>query len=209
MNLILPNTLYEAERLIQNSLISCLKDNNHKLLSINLVFENIRLNPLIKRLHESLKHSDINSTLLWADSGGAALAKRDMPDKAEFIFSYSEFISLEYSDKERPVIAVSPQPYDYEEFENICNGLEAKVIMFNGKLEDMAVGVGSLGRERRKEFIYSWKQVFWLQPLSMGALKKEYNQDWTLFSLDEDGYRFCTSFKNKPDEETILNELKA
>ncbi len=42
--------------------------------------------------------------------------------------------------------------------------------MVNGKLEDPIVGIGSVGREMRKRFAEKWKVLYFVQPLSMGAL---------------------------------------
>ena len=47
------------------------------------------------------------------------------------------------------LLAVTPNHYDYDEFEGLCNKINQKVIMINGKLDDAAVGIGSVARERR------------------------------------------------------------
>ena len=69
------------------------------------------------------------------------------------------------------LVAVSPQHYDYEEFEALCKNVNCKVIMINGKLDDAAVGIGSVARERRKAFVSKWVNIYWLEPLVNGALK--------------------------------------
>ena len=61
--------------------------------------------------------------------------------------------------------------------------------MLNGRLEDAAVGIGSVARERRKGFCGIWQQAYWLQPLEGGALLRSYPDDWHLFRQDSDGYR--------------------
>ena len=204
----LPAKLHDAELLMQKSVIDILSQENNKLISTNLAFENIKLNPIVYRLQDRLKVNGYSSYLLWADTGASALAKRDMPDIKSSIFSFSEFNKFIQNDyEERLLIAISPQPYDYESFNEICLKYSSKVIMLNGRLEDTAVGIGTTGRERRKTFIYSWKLAFYLQPLDKGALIKEFNQSWHLFRLDLDGYRYCSSFNNRPDEESINLEL--
>ena len=61
--------------------------------------------------------------------------------------------------------------------------------MLNGRLEDAAVGIGSVARERRKGFVASWQQAYWLQPLEGGALMRCFPDDWRLYRQDPDGYR--------------------
>ena len=206
--LILPSTLLIAEENILESIKDYIESDLIFKLSITLRFENLRLNPIAYRLNQNLTRINKNSILLWADAGGSALAKRDMPDLTDKIYSYNDFLSsIKTIDTSNTLIAVSPQPFDFDEFKSICDQYEGKIIMLNGKLEDMAVGIGTVGRERRKEFIYSWKTVYYLQPLSRGALLKESNSRWNLFKKIDSGYVFCESFENKPDEETILLSL--
>tara|TARA_Y100001968_G_scaffold325854_1_gene367843 strand:- start:1409 stop:2044 length:636 start_codon:yes stop_codon:yes gene_type:complete len=206
----LPNKLSDAEHLLHKSIEKVLQKSSSKLISANLVFNNIRINPMVYRLYKYLKDIEYQCYLVWPDAGGAALAKRDMPDIAKNIFSYSDFIKLiNFKENKTLLIAISPQPSDYIEFQKICTSYQGNILMFNGKLEDSAIGIGTIGRERRKEFIYSWKQVFWLQPLTNGAIMKEYNENWILFKLYEQGYKFCTKFENKPDEETINTALQS
>tara|TARA_Y100001968_G_scaffold215081_1_gene197859 strand:- start:1205 stop:1843 length:639 start_codon:yes stop_codon:yes gene_type:complete len=208
MDYILPYKLADAEHMQKKSLIDALSNSSNKLISTNLQFTNLKLNPIVYRLYQDLTKEKFNINLLWSDAGSCALAKRDMPDIKDIIFSYSEYSkSLELMNKNVIIIAINPQPFDYEIFEKLCRNFSGKVIMLNGKLEDAAIGIGNLGRERRKEFIYSWIPAFWLQPLNQGALLKQYDNDWILFKLDPDGYRYRGKYQNKPDMETITNDL--
>mgnify|MGYP003327609913 CR=1 FL=1 len=78
--------------------------------------------------------------------------------------------------------------------------------MYNGKLEDTAVGIGSVGRDRRSNFIKSWKTAYYLEPINQGALLFDYDNNWQLFSYSELGYVFVKSFEQKPDE-LLINSL--
>ena len=102
---------------------------------------------------------------------------------------------------------ISPQPYDFESFEKLCNSLNGMILMVNGRLQDFAVGVGSVGRESSRTFTSSWYNGFWLEPLERGALMKVYPYEWKLFKSFPDGYRFHKSYNSKPDSETIFVEL--
>ena len=203
----LPSDLKEAESNVYESVQSYFLSNSEQsFLSINLKFDGLRLNPIIFRLSNKLTEIKYDNILLWADAGGAALAKRDNPELASKIFTFKEFINS--TDLSNSILLVcSPQPYDIEMFEQVCSHAKSNVIMINGKLEDPIVGIGSVGREMRKRFSKKWKVLYFVQPLSMGALLKRYPNDWELFKLNNNGYSFVKSFINRPDDETIILNL--
>jgi len=203
----LPSDLKEAESNIYESIESYFSSySEQSFLSINLNFEGLRINPLIFRLSSKMSELKYDNILLWADAGGAALAKRDNPELASKIFTFKEFINS--TDSLNSVLLVcSPQPYDIEMFEQVCLHTNATVIMINGKLEDPIVGIGSVGREMRKRFAEKWKIIYFVQPLSLGALLKKYPNEWELFKLNPNGYSFVKSFDKRPDDETIILNL--
>ena len=203
----LPADLEEAEINVYDSIQSYfLSNSDQSFLSINLKFEGLRLNPIIFRLSNKLSELQYDNILLWADAGGAALAKRDNPELANKIYTFKEFINS--SDLINSILLVcSPQPYDIEMFEQVCSHAKSTVIMLNGKLEDPIVGIGSVGREMRKRFAEKWQVVYFVQPLSLGALSKKFPNDWDLFKLESNGYSFVKSFEKRPDDETIILNL--
>ena len=203
----LPADLEEAEINVYDSIQSYfLSNSDQSFLSINLKFEGLRLNPIIFRLSNKLTKTKYENILLWADAGGAALAKRDNPELANKIYTFKEFINS--SDLINSILLVcSPQPYDIEMFEQVCSHAKSTVIMLNGKLEDPIVGIGSVGREMRKRFAEKWQVVYFVQPLSLGALSKKFPNDWDLFKLESNGYSFVKSFEKRPDDETIILNL--
>ena len=203
----LPANLEEAEINVYDSIQSYfLSNSDQSFLSINLKFEGLRLNPIIFRLSNKLTKIKYENILLWADAGGAALAKRDNPELANKIYTFKEFINS--SDLINSILLVcSPQPYDIEMFEQVCSHAKSTVIMLNGKLEDPIVGIGSVGREMRKRFAEKWQVVYFVQPLSLGALSKKFPNDWDLFKLESNGYSFVKSFEKRPDDETIILNL--
>ena len=79
--------------------------------------------------------------------------------------------------------------------------------MFNGLLDNLSVGIGSVARERRKRFVSTWSNIYWLEPLAKGAILMAYPNDWLLFSSSPDGYRFERDFKQKPEVDTILTYM--
>ena len=207
MTIKLPSDLKEAESNIYESIESYFSSySEQSFLSINLNFEGLRINPLIFRLSSKMSELKYDNILLWADAGGAALAKRDNPELASKIFTFKEFINS--TDSLNSLLLVcSPQPYDIEMFEQVCSHTNSTVIMINGKLEDPIVGIGSVGREMRKRFAKKWRVIYFVQPLSMGALLKRFPNNWELFKLNPNGYSFVKSFDKRPDDETIILNL--
>ena len=203
----LPADLQEAETNVYDSIQSYFSSNSEKsFLSISLKFDGLRLNPIIFRLSNKLNEIQYDNILLWADAGGAALAKRDNPELAKKIFTFKEFINS--TDLLNSLLLVcSPQPYDIEMFEQVCSHANSTVIMINGKLEDPIVGIGSVGREMRRRFAEKWKVIYFVQPLSLGALLKRFPNNWELYKLNPNGYSFVKSFDKRPDDETIILNL--
>ena len=78
--------------------------------------------------------------------------------------------------------------------------------MINGKLEEPTIGVGFVGRERRSKFIKSWFNLFYLEPLTKGALYHCYPMNWSLFKYTTSGYIYVNSYETKPDNQ-LINEL--
>ena len=206
MSHILPTDLFQAEKLLYTSITRSLIDSKTNRIAANLLFPNIRLNPILKRLCTELFNKFDSLILLWPDEGGAALAKRDMPEFSHNIYSFNKFLKADL-DNISLVLSVAPNHYDFDQFKSICGTYHGTVLMLNGKLEDIAIGIGNVGRERRKTFIRSWSYIYWLQPLTNGAIMKLYDTKWILFRLDQDGYRYSDSFDIKPDEDMITESL--
>ena len=202
----LPEKLIDAEEQILSSLTNYFDKSNSNLISVNILFEGLRLQPIAIRLFQKLESLSNKCKLVWPDAGAAALAKRDAPEISEDINTYKDLIidtdSLEL--EELVIIAVSPQHYDYDEFESLCSKVKGKIIMLNGKLDDPAVGIGSVARERRKLFTSKWLNTYWLEPLTKGALIHLYPSNWILYKITSEGYIQIDNFKEKPNSEEMF-----
>ncbi len=208
MDVSLPEKLLDAEEQIHQALNSHLNSSSDKRITIDIRFEGLRLMPVVIRLFKKLSTKDITLKLLWPDAGATALARRDAPEIKDHILSFKEIVNSKLlTDESIVLIAISPQPYDYEEFENLSSQFNGKIIMINGRLDDAAVGIGSVARDRRKTFINKWQNVYWLEPIKEGALIHIYPYDWTLFKLSEDGYMLHDTFQGKPNPDLIFESL--
>lgn len=197
----LPADLMTAEADLLDALKAALASGKAVRWGATLRFENLRILPVALRLFQALRSMDETCLLLWPDAGAAALSRRDAPDLADCILDFNQWSAG--GDSDGLVLAVGPQPSDYEQFMAICQDHRASVVMLNGRLEDAAVGIGSVARERRRGFVSSWQQAYFLQPLDGGALMRRFPNDWTLYRHDPDGYRHLASMDNRPDSEQI------
>ena len=107
------------------------------------------------------------------------------------------------------LLLVAPTPADYDEVEQVCAQHRGVVVMINGRLEDAAVGIGTVARERRRGFLAGWQSAYALIPTAEGALRRVYPEPWQLYRRDADGYRSVTSFDQRPDAEQQAEALSS
>ena len=201
----LPANLFEAEDQFFSSLSLFLETNDNSRISINIKLEGLRILPVVIRLFKKLEENNVQPILLWPDAGATALAKRDAPELSNYIKSFNDLLKgVDIQIDGFIFLAISPQHYDYEEFEAICTKYSNKIVMFNGKLDDAAVGIGSVARQRRKNFISKWTNIYWLEPIAKGAILHSYPEKWRLYRLYSDGYRPFSEFSDKPSPEAVF-----
>lgn len=197
----LPADLLKAEADLLEAVKAALASGDGSRWGATLRFENLRLLPVALRLADALAATSPDLRVLWPDAGAAALARRDAPELAPAIADFNQWTSK--ADPDALLLVVGPQPSDYDTFMALCENHRGAVVMLNGRLEDAAVGIGSVARERRRGFVASWQQAYWLQPLEGGALMRSFPDDWSLFRQDPDGYRWLSASANRPDPETL------
>ena len=204
----LPADLSAAEEQTRAALAAALAAQAGGRWSIDWRFEGLRLLPPVLRLLRHLLDQGLPVTLLFSDAGGAALARRDAQDLAEVVL---DFRQLQQRQQQQPsegvLLVMSPTAADYEDFEALCQAHRGAVVMVNGRLEDAAVGIGSVARERRRGFVATWQSAYWLQPLNGGALRQSCPGPWEIYRDDPDGHRLIETVEQKPDNETIAAAL--
>jgi hypothetical protein len=207
----LPADLRTAEAEALDSLSAALTADAKGMWTVEFRFEGLRIMPVALRLLEGLSAAHQGSRLLFSDAGATALAKRDAPDQAPQLASLRDVMRLQQADggSDGVLILVAPSPADYEEVEQVCALHRGAVVLLNGKLEDAAVGIGTVARERRKGFLAGWQSAYALIPTGEGALRRAYPAEWELYRRDPDGHRFVASFELKPDAEQQAEALDA
>lgn len=203
----LPADLHAAEEQTLQAVAAALAADSSGRWTVEWRFEGLRLLPPVLRLFERLcEQQDV--TLVFADAGAAALARRDAPDRAQQVVDLRQLQQRQSEQASQGVLlAVTPSAADYEGFEAVCQGHRGAVVMVNGRLEDAAVGIGSVARDRRKGFVATWQSAYALLPLAGGALRRACPGPWELYRQDPDGYRLLASSELKPDNEAIASAL--
>ena len=190
------------------ALEQALSDRQQRRWTVTWRFEGLRLLKPALRLATALKAAGQDVVLGWPDAGSAALAQRESPELATHCLALKDLtLSEDPEIKGGLLLAIGPQPSDYELVEQICNSWQGTVVLLNGKLEDAGVGIGSVARGRRKGFLSIWRSAFHLEPLAEGALLQNEQEMWHLFKADPDGYRFLGTMPSKPDVEAIAMPL--
>lgn len=206
-SLMLPPDLRTAEAEALQALLSALAAGERGRWTVELRFEGLRLLPVVLRLAASLQEAGVPFALLFADAGAAALAQRDGPDLAPRIASFSDhrrrqLAGADVADAIAPVLLlVGATQADYEEVEGVCGAHPGRVVLINASLEDAAVGIGRVARDRRRGFLAGWLSAYALIPQQAAALRRLHPGDWELYRLDPDGYRFVAGFDHRPDAE--------
>jgi hypothetical protein len=217
----LPADLRSAEAQALAAVLAALPRASRGRWTVEWRFEGLRILPVALRLAEALISAGQQPRLLFADAGAAALARRDAAALAERIDDLrnqlrrqqaigaatdSDVASEVETESSAPelLLAVAPAQPEYLEFEQMCQAHPGTVVILNGSLEDAAVGIGSVARQRRRGFLAEWQPAYALQPLEERALRFAYPGPWELYRRDPDGYRLAARFDEKPDLEAQL-----
>lgn len=211
----LPPDLRTAEAETLDALRSALTADPRGRWTVELRFEGLRLLAPVLRLAAALEAEAVPFRLLFPDAGAAALARRDGPALADRIASFSDQLRLQSgelaaaADPGQLLLLVGASQAEYEEVEALCQAHPGPVVLINPGLEDAAVGIGSVARQRRRGFLALWNAAYALIPQAASALRRCHPDDWELYRLDPDGYRLAGRFDHRPDAEEQEGALAA
>ena len=204
---VLPKDLNKAIEDMENSVLNSLDSEDSRLI-IEFKFEGIKFNRICFNLFNLLEKNNNSVYLTYSDPGAVALAQRDYKEIKDKIFTFKSFTNSSHiSESNSILISMLPQPYDFDSFEPMCENFLGKHISINPKFEDANIGIGTVIRERRKNFVKTWTNIYFIQPLNNGALMHISPNNWALFKEKDNKYYFVKDFDSKPDNETIYISL--
>ena len=202
----LPEDLNKALSDMEKAILANIYSDENRF-TIELKFEGIKFNNIGIRLYKLISKNN-NTFITYADQGAAALAQRDFYEIKEKIYTFKSFTdSSQIKNVDSVLISMLPQPYDFDSFEPMCENFKGKHYSLNPKFEDSNIGIGNVIRERRKNFVKTWNNIYYLQPLNKSALMHIYPNNWSLFKEINSKYIFVKDFEKKPDNETIFINL--
>lgn len=204
----LPADLAAAEADTLAALRSALASDPRGRWTVDWRFQGLRLLAPVLRLMEALSAAGLEVRLLFADMGGTALARRDAPALAERIASFSDQLRRQQQQPGQEVLLLlGASQAEYEQVEQLCSGHGGAVVLINATLEDAAVGIGSVARQRRRGFLAALQPAYALIPQAGSALRRAHPGPWELYRLDADGYRAVADFEQRPDAEQQAQAL--
>lgn len=206
----LPSDLFSAENQLLAALIAAIKAEPKGRWSAELRFEGLRILPVALRLLAEIKNASFACSLVFPDAGASALAKRDAPNLSSSCSNLNDWLNLQEANQSNSadlLIFVAPLPPDYIAVESICQNHGGPLLLLNGRLEDAAVGIGSVARARRKGFLATWQNAYSLQPLLEAALLHAYPDQWLLFKQGDSGFVPVAAFDKKPAPEELDEAL--
>jgi hypothetical protein len=220
----LPPDLRSAEAETLTAVRSALAAEPRGRWTVEWRFEGLRLLAPALRLAGDLLTEAGQGRLLFADEGAAALARRESEILAPRIASYGDERRRQGDEggindaegggeagraagSEGLLLLVAPSQAEYDLVEALCGAHRGAVVLLNPNLEDAAVGIGSVARQRRKGFLSTWQTAYALLPDAESALRRAHPGEWELYRLDPDGYRLVRSFERRPDGESRAEAL--
>jgi hypothetical protein len=202
---VLPSDLRSAEAQALAALKAAITATSKGRWTVEFRFEGLKVLPLALRLATAMHQAGLATRLLFPDAGSTALAQRDAPDLATRITSLADAARGSDSAEAKPcqdvLVLVTPSLAEYATAEKVCQAHPGPAVLLNSGLEDAAVGIGSVARQRRKGFLATWTCAYALVPLAEAALLRAFPEPWTLYRRDPDGYRAVASFEQRPDAE--------
>jgi hypothetical protein len=219
----LPPDLRSAEAETLTAVRSALEAEPRGRWTVEWRFEGLRLlAPALRLAGDLLTEAGRGGRLLFADEGAAALARRESEILAPRIASYGDERRRQgkaggdgggegdnggEGGGEGLLLLVAPSQAEYDLVEALCGAHRGAVLLLNPNLEDAAVGIGSVARQRRKGFLSTWQTAYALLPDAESALRRAHPGEWELYRLDPDGYRLVRSFERRPDGESRAEAL--
>ncbi len=212
----LPPDLRSAEAETLTAVRSALAAEPRGRWTVEWRFEGLRLlAPALRLAGDLLTETGRGGRLLFADEGAAALARRESEILAPRIASFGDERRRQGDGRgdggegsgEGLLLLVAPSQAEYDLVEALCGAHRGAVLLLNPNLEDAAVGIGSVARQRRKGFLSTWQTAYALQPDAESTLRRAHPGEWELYRLDPDGYRLVRSFERRPDGESRAEAL--
>ncbi len=210
----LPNSLDETIQQAQNSVKAALKDGETRI-QVELVIPEITLRSqsLARQFADSLSEYGLGLKVIFADTGAAALARRDWGDTPFRVGDLgSRFTEIEtkISPEDQIYLIVSPSAIEVTTIEKLFSLVpNTPVILLIPQLEDIAVvGLGYAARQLRERFLSTLYTCYYFRPMENAIVLRAHGNPWQVYlEKDSGNYELIYENSEKPVGETLDNLL--
>lgn len=146
--------------------------------------------------------------VLFADTGAAALARRDWGEtafKVNDLGSRFTPVEMKIAPEDEIFLVVCPSSVEVNSVEKLCNlAGDRPVVLLIPQLEDVSiVGIGYTARQIRERFLSTIETCYYLRPLQGATILRCYPSLWQVWLEKEDDYELFVEQPQKPMGEAL------
>lgn len=204
-----PKSLEEAIAQAKEATQAAL-DSGCRRIQVELVIPEIALEAQAIALEFTSVFQQYGSGLkvLFADTGAAALARRDWGEtafKVNDLGSRFTPVEMKIAPEDEIFLVVSPSSVEVNSVEKLGNlAGDRPVILLIPQLEDVSiVGIGYAARQIRERFLSTIETCYYLRPLEGAAILRSYPSLWQVWLEKEDNYELFVEQPEKPMGEAL------
>jgi hypothetical protein len=200
----LPNTLEDAIAQAALATKTALNDGRTRL-QVDLVFPEIALQSqsIAQQFIPIFDELGIVPKVLFADTGAAALARRDwgaVGFKIDDVGTSRSLMEEKIQPEDEAFLLVAPSSVEVAQVEKLSNlAGDRPFILLNPQLEDVSgVGIGYAARQLRERFLATIESCYYLRPLDGAAILRSYPSLWQVWLETDDGYQIIAEESQRP-----------
>jgi hypothetical protein len=198
----LPTTLEESLTLAQTAALAAIAD-GYQRITVEILIPELKSMALAQQFLTAFTDRGNTLKVLFADTGAAALARRDWTEinfKIDDLGNSRSPVTDKMQEEDRLFIAIEPSSVEVEQIEKLCNAAgDRPVILFLPRLEDAAiVGIGYAARQLRDRFLTTLHSAYYIKPLEDSAIYRCYPGQWQVWLERDDDYTLLAERPHKP-----------
>ncbi|WP_040654675.1 DUF1995 family protein [Rubidibacter lacunae] len=186
-------------------------ESGYRRLQVDLAIPEIALQGqrLAWSFSELFRDCGMGLKVLFADTGAAALARRDwgeVPFRVDDLGSRNFPIERKMATEDEIYLLPCPSAVEVQKVEELCNlAGDRPVILLAPQLEDVSiVGIGYAARQLRERFLSTLDTSYYLRPMEGAVVLRRFPAPWQVWrELEDDGYELLHEGGQKPMAEAL------